>query len=497
MQIKATAAAVAAIDADALVVGAYQKGKEIQFAVSGLEVDSATGGKLTAFAKTGDFSAAQGETAVLYGLEGIKAERLVVVGLGKAEALSEKTFIDAVAKAAKASKAKTVCFTSTEWLPQGRDAAWAARTTARAAFFAAQPAVTLKTRGEEPQAALHTLVLRTLEEKEAQKALSEGRDIAAAMIWAKHLADLPPNICTPSFLAEAAQELAKDVGDKLTCKVWDKKAIEERGMGGVMAVSQGSVEEPRFIELSWQGGSKDAAPIVLVGKGITFDAGGISLKPARGMDEMKYDMSGAAVVLGTVKAAAALKLPLNVTALVPTCENLPSGSAVKPADIITMANGLTVEVLNTDAEGRLILADALVRAGELKPAATIDVATLTGACIVALGLNVSGLFCEDEGLTAELAAAADSAFDAVWPLPMGGTYADQLKSPYADLQNIGNPPNAGASTAATFLSNFAPEGPWAHLDVAGPANKQGSARASTARPLPLLVEFLRARAARK
>lgn len=495
MEVKATAVSVSAIEADALVIGAYREGERINLTVSGEEVDAATQGKLRRFFASGDFAAKPAETAVLYDLEGIKVSRLILVGLGAASSVTEKIFLDAVANAATVSQSRSICFTSGEWLPEGRDQQWAARMTARAAFFAAQPAVTLKTRDAGKECVLQKVLLRSTQEKKVQKALEQGRDIAAAMIWSKHLADLPPNVCTPSFLAQAAKDLAKGT-DKLSCKVLDKKQIEEKRMGGLLAVSQGSQQEPRFIELSWKGASKDEAPIVLVGKGITFDAGGISLKPARGMDEMKYDMSGAAVVLGAVKAAAALDLPLNVTALVPTCENLPSGSAVKPADIITMSNGLTVEVLNTDAEGRLILADALVRAQQLNPQVTIDVATLTGACIVALGLHVSGLFCEDEELTAQLAAAADSAFDAVWPLPMGGTYADQLKSPYADLQNIGNPPNAGASTAATFLANFAPKGPWAHLDVAGPANKQGAARASTARPLPLLVEFLLARAAK-
>lgn len=495
MEIKATAVSVSAIEADALVIGAYREGDHINLTVSGEEVDAATQGKLRQFIVSGDFTAKPSESAVLYDLQGIKAPRLIVVGLGAASTVTEKVFLDAVAKAATATRARSLCFTSVEWLPEGRDEQWAARMTARSAFFAAQPAVTLKTGTPENTAVLQKVLLRSTQEKKAQKALEQGRDIAAAMIWSKHLADLPPNVCTPSFLARAAQDLAEHV-EKISCKVLDKKQIEERKMGGLLAVSQGSREEPRFIELAWKGASKEQAPIVLVGKGVTFDAGGISLKPARGMDEMKYDMSGAAVVLGAVKAAAALQLPLNVTALVPTCENLPSGSAVKPADIITMSNGLTVEVLNTDAEGRLILADALVRAAQLNPQVTIDVATLTGACIVALGLEVSGLFCDDEQLTAQLAAAADSAFDAIWPLPMGGTYADQLKSPYADLQNIGNPPNAGVCTAATFLANFAPKGPWAHLDVAGPANKQGAARASTARPLPLLVEFLLERAAK-
>lgn len=453
-------------------------------------VDAATDGAVMRCIEGGDFKPEPGSCAVVYPKEGLKATRIVIVGLGRQEALTEKRFIQAVEAAVHATKAESLVLTSLEWVPVGRNAEWALRTGVRAAFVASRPRVTMKTRGA-PEAGLQRLFVKTDRAVRGQKTIAErGRAVGNAMVWAKHVADLAPNVCTPEFLADAAQSIAQEFPDTVACTVLDEKQIDKLGMGGLMAVSRGSAMPPRFIELSYRGADEACAPVVLVGKGITFDAGGISLKPARGMEEMKYDMCGASVVLAVLKAAAEMQLKQNVVALVPTCENLPSGTAVKPADIIMMMNGLSVEVLNTDAEGRLILADALTYAERFKPAVTIDVATLTGACIVALGNQVSGLFCEDEGLTDALAQAADSACDAVWPMPMGGTYADQLKSVAADLANIGSPNNAGASTAASFLASFAPKSPWAHLDVAGTASVSGAKRASTARPVPLLTEFL-------
>jgi leucyl aminopeptidase len=312
--------------------------------------------------------------------------------------------------------------------------------------------------------------------------------VGSGLALSRDLANLPPNICTPAYLGTRAQGLAKDFPGIKT-KVLDENAIKALKMGAFLAVAQGSDQPPRLIVCEYQGGKKGAPPICLVGKGITFDSGGISLKDPPAMDEMKFDMSGAAAVLGTLRTIAELKLPVNLVVIVATCENMPSGGAVKPADIVTSMSGQTVEVLNTDAEGRLILCDAITYSRRFKPAAVIDVATLTGACIIALGNHFSGLMSNDETLAEELASAGIRADDRAWRLPIGEEYVDQLKSNFADIANIGGR-EGGACTAASFLSKFAKDLHWAHLDVAGTAWLGGAQKGSTGRPVPLLVYFL-------
>jgi leucyl aminopeptidase len=280
----------------------------------------------------------------------------------------------------------------------------------------------------------------------------------------------------------------------LKCEVLERADMEKLGMGALLAVAQGSVQPPKLIVLHYQGDATGSAPVALVGKGITFDTGGISLKPASEMDEMKFDMCGAASVLGTLKAAAQMRLPLNVVGLVPTTENMPGGRAVKPGDVVTTLSGQSVEILNTDAEGRLILCDALSYAERFKPAVVIDIATLTGACVVALGHVAAGLFANDDALARELAAAGDRAYDRVWPMPLWDDYQEQLRSNFADMANIGGRP-AGAVTAACFLSRFAKPFRWAHLDIAGVAWRSGKDKGATGRPVPLLSQFLIDRAA--
>lgn len=488
------------LQADTLVVGVWCGGEEgkPELTASAQAVGN-LGGLLSAQIKAGDFKGKPSEVAVFYAVPGLDFKRVIAVGLGMKDAFSEKTFINVHRKVARFVKCGSVALTSAEWTLPERDEAWAARSAVRELLFASHKSRGLKTKGKGPQVVEKIL---WVSETDVASSLEVGCISAGAMIWAKELQDLPPNICDPQFLAEAAEsvvrEFDKSAGKttkgKLTVRVLDKDAIDEAGMGGVIGVSKGSHTDPVFIELAWQGAATTKAPVVLVGKGVTFDAGGISLKPSRTMDQMKFDMSGAAVVMAAVKAAAEMQLKENVVALVPAVENLPSGSALKPADVITTLSGLTVEVLNTDAEGRLILADALARAAEFAPEVCIDVATLTGACIVALGNDVSGLFCEDEPLTAALACAADSAHDPVWPMPMGGTYKKALESSVADLANISWTAGAGACTAATFLAAFAPKCPWAHLDVAGTAQAAGGKGGGTARPLPLLLEWLLSRA---
>ena len=327
---------------------------------------------------------------------------------------------------------------------------------------------------------------------EHAKAVKAALNVAEAqlhgMAVCKDLGNAAPNECTPEFLAETAKAEAKKLG--ATAKILKKDYIKAN-MGAFWSVAKGSTQKPYLIELSHFGAAdKKEAPIVLVGKGITFDTGGISLKPGLNMDEMKFDMCGAASVIGTFCAAVKLQLPINLIAIVPTCENMPSGRANKPGDVVTSMKGLTIEVLNTDAEGRLILCDALTYAEQFKPRAVIDVATLTGACIMALGHDVSGLMGNDQALVDSLLAASREVNDKAWQLPLFDTYKEQLKSNFADLPNIGTP-GAGTITAATFLANFTEDYPWAHLDIAGTAWKSGKEKGATGRPVPLLLNYLR------
>jgi leucyl aminopeptidase len=312
--------------------------------------------------------------------------------------------------------------------------------------------------------------------------------LANGMELTKRLGNLPGNVCTPTFLGEQAKKLGKEFG--LSVEVNDRKAIEKLGMGSFLSVTNGSAQPPRLIVMKYQGAAKTAAPTVLVGKGITFDTGGISLKPGAAMDEMKFDMCGAATVFGTLRAVAEMKLKVNLVGIVVACENMPSGTATKPGDIVTSMSGQTIEVLNTDAEGRLILCDALTYAERFKPAAVIDIATLTGACVVALGDINTGLFASDDALAADLLKAARTAVDPAWRMPVEDEYQDQLKSNFADMANIGAPGKAGAVIAACFLARFTKKYTWAHLDIAGTAWKGGAAKGATGRPVPLLTHYL-------
>lgn len=498
--------AITELKTEAIILGIFapQKDEKIELTGFAQDINQATGGVITQVIATGDFSGKLKETSTLYALPGIAAKRVILVGLGKKSVFSEKAFLEVLTAAVKATKAKDIVLTAGQWIPEGRDEAWALRSALRTVIFTSVTPSSLKT-DAKPIVMLESMTWMTNNvTDELQESVKVGNAMGQAQVWARELAELPPNFCDPDFMAQAAQSLTevgvtpkkngKTKAGKITCKVLQLKDIDEAGMGGLLAVSQGSAIAPSFIELTYNGADKSCAPVVLVGKGITFDAGGISLKSMRNMDLMKFDMCGASVVMAAVKAAAEMGLKENVVALVPCAENLPSGTALKPSDVITMANGMTVEVLNTDAEGRLILADALTRAADFNPAVCIDVATLTGACIVALGSEVSGLFCDDEKLTDELAASAESTSDAVWPMPMGGVYREMLESNCADLANSSWTPNSGACTAATFLKEFAPKCPWAHLDVAGTANTISGPKRSRARPLPLLLEWLYRRA---
>jgi leucyl aminopeptidase len=348
----------------------------------------------------------------------------------------------------------------------------------------------MKSEPDDKSPALKHLALASngRDQRATRKGLSHGEAIGRAVTLTKDLGNLPPNVCTPSYLVERARGIAKQ-GNKLSLTSLTPAAIRKLRMGAFLAVTQGAVEPPRFIVLNYRGGRVSARPIVLIGKGITFDSGGISIKPAGAMDEMKYDMCGAATVLGVLQAVAELKLPINVIGVVPTCENMPSGAATRPGDIVRTMSGQTVEILNTDAEGRLILCDAISYASRFKPEAIIDIATLTGACLVALGRVRSGLLGNSDKLVNDLLAAGQAADDRAWRLPLDDDYAELIKSPFADVANVGGR-DAGTITAAIFLSRFVGKTDWAHLDIAGTAWTQGNSKGGTGRPVPLLMEFL-------
>ncbi|CAG9255794.1 aminopeptidase A/I [Paraburkholderia unamae] len=460
-------------------------------------IDSAIGGAIARVVKAGDIDGKAGSTLFLPEVSGIGASRVLLVGLGKQDAFGQKAYGDAVRAAWRAilgTKIAQATFTLAQLPVKERTGDWGVRAAILALRNETYRFTQMKSKPDVSQRALKRVVfsIDAAEEKAAKLAAKQAAALANGMDLTRDLGNLPGNVCTPTYLAATAKKLARDW--KLKVEVLGQRQIEALKMGSFLSVTKGSVEPPQFVVLHYQGGSAKAAPIVLVGKGITFDTGGISLKPGEGMDEMKYDMCGAGSVLGTMRAVAEMGLKLNVIGIIPTCENMPAGNATKPGDIVTTMAGLTVEVLNTDAEGRLILCDALTYAERFKPAAVIDIATLTGACIIALGHHNSGLFSKDDALAGELLDASREANDPAWRLPLDDEYQDQLKSNFADLANIGGRP-AGSVTAACFLSRFTESYPWAHLDIAGTAWKSGAAKGATGRPVPLLAQFLIDRAA--
>lgn len=419
-------------------------------------------------------------------VEGIKAPRVVLVGAGKADTAALRKAVAAGLGALKAPGVAHVALVASlvEVDNDGLQAALQSAAEASYVFTTTKPsakprAITRLTVGVRDAAALRT-------------GFKAGQALVAGVEFAKEWANRPANHATPSMLADAARKLAR--GGAIKTEVLGPKQVEALGMGAFMAVARGSAEPLRFIVMHYHGGAKGDAPVVLVGKGITFDTGGISLKPAPEMDEMKFDMGGAASVLGTFAALAELKPAINVVGLIPTCENMPDGLAVKPGDVVRSMSGQTIEILNTDAEGRLILCDALTYAARFKPRAVVDIATLTGACVIALGAVRSGLFSADDGLAEQLRQAGEASGDLCWRMPLDDDYAEGLKSNFADMGNVAGRA-AGAVTAAKFLQKFTGELRWAHLDIAGTAWKSGAAKGSTGRPVPLLVQYLLSEAA--
>ena len=475
-----------AIKTDAIVVGVHADG---QLTPTAKSLDAASKGAIKAAIKSGDMTGKRGALLPLLGLGGVAARRVLLTGLGAKDDFNERHFVDAVRGSVKAfnGAAKNVTVAALDWHVRKRDAEWQACSLAIAARETAFRTDELKSKRESDTAGANTVgLLLKASNAGAERGLRYGGAIANGMELTKRLGNLPPNICTPSFLADEARKMAKQW--KLDIEVLETKQLEALKMGSFLSVAKGSAQPPRLIVLKYKGAAK-GAPIVLVGKGITFDSGGISLKPGAAMDEMKFDMCGAASVIGTMRALAELKLKINVVGVVAACENMPSGGAVKPGDIVTSMSGQTIEVLNTDAEGRLILFDALNYSERFKPAAVIDIATLTGACVVALGGVNSGLFSNNDKLADQLIRASSESGDPAWRMPLDEDYQEQLKSNFADMANIGTP-GAGAVIAACFLARFTKAYAWAHLDIAGTAWKGGTAKGATGRPVPLLSQFL-------
>jgi leucyl aminopeptidase len=486
-----------------VVVGVHEGGK---LSAAAQLLDKAAAHRLSDLIACGDMNGKSASTLLLHKLPGIAAERVLLVGLGKASELNNKTSMD-ILRAAFAALNATAARDAALYIVDkgvGKDAATSTGSgqawfIKQAVFAAAEQAFRADGMKSKPAkaATLNSVTFATLEKPSAalKNALDQAAATARGMELAKTLGNLPGNICTPTYLAAKALALGK-AHKSIKTTVLEEKDMQKLGMGSFLSVTRGSEQPAKLITMEYSGADKKQKPVVLVGKGITFDSGGISLKPGAEMDEMKYDMCGAASVLGTMQAIAEMGLKLNVVGVIPTCENLPSGKATKPGDIVTSMSGQTIEILNTDAEGRLILCDALTYSAKFKPDTVIDIATLTGACVIALGHVASGLFSNEDKLAKELLAAGEQAHDRAWQLPLWEDYQPLLDSNFADMQNIGGRAG-GTITAACFLSRFTKDYRWAHLDIAGTAWKSGKDKGATGRPVPLLTQYLINRAAAK
>ena len=478
------------------VVGVFEPRK---LSTAAAALDRAAKGYLSAIIRGGDMEGKAGTTLLLHHVPNVACDRVLLVGLGPEREFRDRNYREAIAAALRvlnSTGATEATLHLTELAVPRRDGRWRITHATAVAREAVYRFDKMKSKPEGTPPALRRLVLGVRDRGELRRAaagLEQGLAVAHGVSLARDLGNLPGNVCTPAYLAEQAREIAKRYRMKIT--VLERDDMEKLGMGALLSVATGSAQPPKLIILEHRSGPRSQKPVALVGKGITFDTGGISLKPASEMDEMKFDMCGAASVLGTIKAAAEMKLPVNVVGLIPTSENMPGGRATKPGDIVTTMSGQTVEVLNTDAEGRLILCDALTYAERFEPAAVVDIATLTGACVIALGHVASGLFANDDALARELLAAGELACDRAWRMPLWDEYQEQLKSNFADFANIGGRP-AGSVTAACFLARFTKKFKWAHLDIAGTAWKSGKEKGASGRPVPLLTQFLVNRAGR-
>jgi len=477
-----------------VIVGIYERGRLGEAAT---DIDKASKGLIRHHIKRGDLTGQLGSTRLLTSVDGVKAQRVLVVGLGKVSSFGINQFrkaTDAAISALKSGKVADVANYLTLEDVEGVSPYYLARYCVQTVGDSLYRFTEMKSGHRDPPIALKRIGLALRKKGDASKVMrgAEHADaIIAGMTLAKDLGNLPPNICTPSYLARTAQRLARE-NKNLQTRVIGETEMKRLGMHSLLSVTAGTVLPAKLIVMRYKGATKQA-PVVLVGKGVTFDAGGISLKPGPGMDEMKFDMCGAASVIATITVVAKLKLPINVIVVVPTCENLPSGTATRPGDIVKSMSGQTIEILNTDAEGRLILCDALTYAKRFKPAALIDVATLTGACVIALGHHRTAVMSNNDKLADSIIDAGIAADDRGWRMPLAQEYEHQLKSNFADFANVGGR-EGGAITAACFLSKFTKGTEWAHLDIAGTAWRSGRKKGSTARPVPMLTELLLQRA---
>jgi len=461
------------------------------------KLDTLSGGAITAALKRGDLPGKVGQSLLLHTLPNLKAERVLLVGVGKDAELSDRQFRKVVTGALNVLKGlggSDAVIDLGDLAVKNRDTYGKVRLLVETLADGEYVFDRFKSQKAEPRALKKiTLLTSKAALADTERAATHAAAIATGMAFTRDLGNLPPNICHPSYLAEEAKALGKE-HKHLKVDILDEKKLKELGMGAFLAVAQGSEQPPRLIVMNYQGGKKSDQPHVLVGKGVTFDTGGISIKPAAGMDEMKYDMCGAASVFGTLRAVLELKLPINLVCLLACAENMPGGNATRPGDIVSTMSGQTVEILNTDAEGRLVLCDTLTYAERFKPQAVIDIATLTGACVVALGGHTSGLMGNNDALIGQLLDAGKKADDRAWQLPLFEEYQEQLDSPFADIANIGGP-KGGSITAGCFLSRFAKAYNWAHLDIAGTAWLSGGKdKGATGRPVPLLTQYLLDRA---
>ncbi len=490
MEFKITSGLPEQIECQCLVVGVEDGGT---LSPTAKALDTASHGYLSGVLEAGDISGKKGETLLLQTIPGIKAKRTLLLGLGKAEERTDNQFtktLQAALAVIKGIQCSDAVFCLDDDAVNGRDCYWRTRKLVETAGTSLYRFEQLKSTKADPWK-LQSISVRVAEEDDetASLAVAEGAALVNGINLSRDLGNLPGNVCTPTYLAEQARQLAAE-HTRLSLEVLEEADMEKLGMESLLSVSAGSEQPAKLIILKYQGDDEKQPPQVLVGKGITFDTGGISLKPGAAMDEMKFDMCGAASVLGTMAAIAEMDLPLNVIGVIAAAENMPSGKATKPGDIVTTLSGQTVEILNTDAEGRLVLCDALTYVERFKPAAVIDIATLTGACILALGHKASGLLSNNDELAHELLNAGQYANDRAWRLPLWADYEEQLDSNFADMANIGGRP-AGAITAACFLSRFTKQYHWAHLDIAGTAwNSNGKEKGSTGRCVPLLTQYL-------
>ena len=468
---------------DCIVIGAFS---DKTFNAAGQQLDAASNGRLAALAARGDISGKIGQTVLLQDIAGIASPRILVIGLGEPAKFAVPQYLKAIADAVRTLRTgpvKSAYITLSDLPVKGRDAAWAMRQAVIAADHAAYEYTA--TRSKKAGVTLESITL--LANEQQLNGFNQGVGIAAGVQFTRELGNLPPNICNPAYLAEQSVKIAAE-HDNVSCEVLEREEMQALGMGSLLAVARGSANAPKLIVLRYTGAG-DAKPLALVGKGITFDTGGINLKVQGGIEEMKFDMCGAASVLGTFLACAKLQLPINLVTIVPAVENMPDADAYRPSDILTAMNGKTIEVGNTDAEGRLILCDALTYAQRFEPKATVDVATLTGACIIALGKYAAGLMSKHDDLSAELLDAGENVFDRAWRLPLWDEYQTMLDSTFADVYNIGGK-GAGAITAGCFLSRFTEGQRWAHLDIAGVSNGEGRKGMASGRPVGLLCQWL-------